>query len=486
MTNNFASFFVALTLGVLYGITLNISGPVITQDVWNVMGAKVAAFISVSLSIGAFVGSFFGGFISDRAGPKKTLAGGILISLVCVVWTWSIQEKLYLLIILRIIDGLGIGVATSIGPQYIAEQASAERRGMFTTMFQLFVCAGQLLSFAVGLGFSSVGDNDSVVDIKWRYDNAWRYDILSTGLFALIFLIGWFKLPESAGYVAAQNHRARAALLQASGNINADSASPDPQGSTASSGTPSLWDDVKGVFTAAVSSKRAFAVGVVLAVFQQITGINIFMLYSNQIFEDIFHKLNQVASVVMGAWNFVVVVIAIFLVDRLGRKPLLISGFLLMLVGTVVITVLGFMDTKHPQTDRVKIAFTVPSVAIYLLGFQIGPGPMFFVTVAELYDGAVRGRAMGLMLAINWLSNIAVSYVFPIMYEHWHMPVFIMFAVLSFIVIIFIVIFVREMKNKKLQGQGPEPEPEEDSAPKQPLNQETQYLSGDRNTIYSE
>lgn len=433
MSNNWAAFFVALSLGLLYGHTLNATAPVVSEDPWKKESPGLIGLISVSLSIGAMVGSFFGGFISDRIGPKKTLGGGILICIICVVWIWTQTQNLALLIILRIFNGLGIGVATSVGPRYIGEQAAAKQRGMFTTMFQLFICTGQLIALAVSLGLH--GKKDS-----------WRYYFLTSGVWGLLFLIGLIFLPESAGYVASQNRKMEGRLSGDQG-INADYVEETP--------SPSLWDDVKGVFKAAVTSKRAFVTGIMLATFQQITGINIFMLYSNGIFETIgwSGKWSNVASVVMLAWNLLAVITAIFLVDFLGRKPLLTVGFTCMLIGTVLMTVMGFMAKKQELSIGTMIGFTVPSVAIYLLGFQMGPGPMYFVTVAELYDAEIRGRAMGAINAINWIAAFIMPELFPTLFEKMGMVVFIIFAILCVIIIVFVIIFVTEMKGKTLEGQ---------------------------------
>lgn len=383
---------------------MSITSGVILESPWKNYSEMLIGLITTAYLIGAAVGSFFGGFISDRLGPKKMLGASSVISLVASIILAIQMSQLWLLIVLRMITGLGVGIATSIGPLYISEQANPKYRGMLGSLFQLFVCIGQLLAFSLNFVFS------------FDSHEAWRLEFFIAGLFAAVFLIGYVRLPESAGFLAVQGVEKE-----------------------------TLFKDIKDVLTAAISSKRAFIVGVVLASLQQFTGINAFMFYSPSMFASFGWKgsLTVVGSLIVGGFSTLSVIIAFFLVDRLGRKPLLLAGWSLMLVGNILMLIVGFAPSLP------ILPFGLSGLLIFLFGFQIGPGPVFFVVVSELYAVEIRGKAMGLIVFVNWLSNIVLSLFFPYLFKGMQMKVFLIFGILSLVSVLFVFFVVQETQAKR-------------------------------------
>lgn len=398
---------------------MTITSGIILESPWKQYSDFTVGFIAAALLIGAMIGAFCCGFISDRIGPKKTLGIGAIIIIICDV-VLTIQKALGALFTFRAISGLSVGVITALAPLYVSEQSSSKFRGMLGSSFQLFVCTGILIAYGINYAFGYVPDGK----------NAWRWEFLTTILFAVIYLIGWCFIPESKGHVQKKEKQ----MVQEDYH------------------PPTILEDVKAIIAAAVSDKRAFIVGMVVAAGAQLTGINAIMNFSPSIIEsigDFDQRQKLLGTVFIGIWNLLTTFISFFLVDKFGRKPLLLSGFSLMFVGNLLSSLAAFI----PALEGRRYAMSIPGLAIFVLGFEIGPGPGFFVLVSELYRVEVRGRAMGIMVSINWICNILlVEFYLPLTNSIGVSWVFLILSILCILMVVFVALVVPETKGIDLDA----------------------------------
>lgn len=405
---------------------MTITSGVILETPWSDYSSGILGLVSAANLIGATVGAFCGGFVSDRIGPKKSLGLSFCICLLCAILL-CVQKFIWFLIVLRVFSGLGVGCITSIAPLYIGEQSSSKYRGMFVSLFQVFITLGIIFAYLTNFGFSFFPSGS----------NAWRWEFLLTGVFAIIFLSGYFCIPESAGYLD---------------NLERNRVSGDDyyEGKKKKKG---LFGDIKEIIVAALSSKRAFLVGMIVAMFGQLTGINIIMMFSPSIIKSIGvseQRLQLLGTIFIGIWNMITVFVAFFLVDVLGRKPLLLAGYCFMLVGNLLTALASFIDSL--EGHRYFLSF--PGLGLFVFGFEIGTGPIFYILVSEFYSVEVRGRAMGLMITINWLCNIIIvqSYL-PLKEGVGDKWVFTVLTAFCLFIIVFVAIFVSETKGKALESR---------------------------------
>lgn len=300
---------------------------------------------------------------------------------------------------------------------------------MLGSSFQLFVCIGILIAYGINFAFSYVEDGK----------NAWRWEFLLTMTFAVIYLIGWCFIPES------RSHQQKTQKKQ------------DEKDSTGSVTSPSLLEDIKEVFQAAISNKHAFMVGVIVALGVQLTGINAIMNFAPSMIESMGYtdkREKLLGTIFIGIWNTVSTFVSFFLVDKFGRKPLLLSGFSLMFVGNLLSSLANFIPGLSDPKD-IRYTLSIPGLVIFVLGFETGPGPGFFVLVSELYSAEVRGRAMGLIVSVNWVANIIlVQFYLPLVTAIGPAKVFLIFAILCVVMIVFIIFVVPETKGVDLQAIG--------------------------------
>ncbi|KAA6377686.1 MAG: sugar porter family MFS transporter, partial [Streblomastix strix] len=381
----------------------------------------------------------------------------------------SIQTDIRLLIIIRSIAGLAVGSSSAISPIYISELSSAKRRGMIVSLYQLYITISIVMAYALNHFF-------------YRVSNGWRIEFAITSLPAIIFLICSIKLPDTSN----QN------LKNESDNNQIRNGGYIQLNSISEEGSISLIDDNKARFTQSqtvqqskdkivyvqdinnnsTSQKpkqklnqlknlkiafnnhpRQFLIGIILALTQQITGINAIIMFSPNILQasgiqDT--KMQLLTTIGIGAWNMVTTVIAVFLVDIIGRRPLLITGFSLMGLGHGLVLI-SLIIRNFQFIGNLSLYFAIPGLLVFLLGFEVGPGPIYFVLVSELFPANVRGVATSLMTAINWAGNILVVLTFlPLVEIISAEYVYLTFMVLSIGSAVFVYYMVKETKGKNL------------------------------------
>lgn len=381
-------------------------------------------FTSSSALIGCIIGSALSGLFAERFGRKHSLIFAGICFFISAYGsmdpeTFGIMTKgeptWNLLIVFncyRVLGGIGVGMASAICPMYIGEIAPSDKRGMLVSFNQFAIIFGQLVVYfvnfiilgehtnpvieSIGQGFSQVVPNSD----PWTIATGWRYmfgsECVPAGLFTLLICF----VPETPRYLAkiGQDDKALSVLARING---------------ASKGAQIL-NDIKNTVTEKTEKLMSYGfmcifVGIMLSVFQQAVGINAVLYYAPRIFADMGMDNPMVVTVVMGIVNISFTLVAVFTVEKLGRKPLLISGSLGMALGAFGVAI----TFGNPALEMV----TMLSLMLYAACFMFSWGPICWVYIAELFPNTIRGGATAIAVAFQWIFNFIVSSTFVPMFN---------------------------------------------------------------------
>lgn len=420
--------------GLLFGYDTGvISGalPFMRQDFH--LTPTMQGIATSAVLVGATLGAAFAGWLSDRFGRKHVIIVVALLFVAGAVIS-AAAPALTILLIGRAIVGVAIGVASMLTPLYLAEMAPKNRRGAVVSLNQFCITFGILVSYLVDYALAAAPNN-------------WRWMLGLGAVPGLILFLGMLFLPESPRWLAGRNRteearRALAAMREGDVEAELQELRTDV---LAESGQLAPWSALwRG------RARRPLIIGVALAVFQQVTGINTVIYYAPLIFQSAglsSASVSILATAGVGLVNVIMTVIAMLLLDRAGRRALLLWGLAGM---TVMLLVLagGFMA----GVKGAVAAVTVGSVAAYVGFFAIGLGPVFWLLISEIFPLAVRGRGMSVATVANWGSNFAIALIFPIMtHALGSAPVFLIFAVLSVGAFVFTLTSVPETRGRSLE-----------------------------------
>ncbi|KAA9405151.1 sugar porter family MFS transporter [Haloarcula hispanica] len=418
--------------GLLFGFDTGIiSGAFLFIQDSFVMSPLVEGIIVSGAMAGAAAGAAVGGQLADRLGRRRLILIAAIVFFVGS-FTMAVAPNVPVLVAGRLIDGVAIGFASIVGPLYISEIAPPRIRGGLTSLNQLMVTTGILLSYFVNYAFADAG--------------AWRW-MLGAGMVpAVVLAIGILKMPESPRWLFEHGRKdeARAVLKRTrSGSVEEELGDIEETVETQSeTGVRDLL---------APWLRPALVVGLGLAVFQQITGINAVIYYAPTILEST--GLGNVASILatvgIGTINVVMTIVAILLVDRVGRRRLLLVG-----VGGMVATlaVLGTVFYLPGLGGGLGVIATI-SLMLFVSFFAIGLGPVFWLLISEIYPLSVRGSAMGVVTVANWGANLLVSLTFPVLTDGvGTSATFWLFGLCSLVGLLFVYRYVPETKGRTLEA----------------------------------
>ncbi len=390
--------------------------------------------------IGCALGAVLAGVLSDWLGRKKVLILSAIMFLVSAVGT-AVPETLVTFIIFRLIGGLGVGAASMTSPMYIAEISPARIRGRMVSLNQLAIVTGFMVVYFVNYFIDMQGD------VLWNQQTGWRWMFGSESLPALALLFLLFFVPESPRWLCKQgrDEEALAILVRADGSEYAQSELGEIKRTLAmESGSLSQL--------LAPGMKIILVLGVALAVLQQVTGINVFLYFGTEIFKQMGSETNAALrqTIIVGGVNLTFTVIAIWTVDKLGRKPLMLIGSMGM-----GLTLLGMgLAAYFQQTSIWLLVFILG----YIACFALSVGPVTWVILSEIFPTRIRGRAMAIATVCLWMANYLVSQTFPMMDENpWLVDMFhhgFPFWIYAFFCVILAVLvwrFVPETKGKSLE-----------------------------------
>jgi SP family xylose:H+ symportor-like MFS transporter len=434
---------VAAMGGLLFGYdTAVISGAIGFMEKFFQLTPAETGWAASCVLVGCVVGASFAGIICDRVGRTPALLIAAALFLLSSIGT-SIPAAFSSFIFFRIIGGLGVGIASMASPMYIAEITPARIRGRMVSINQFAIIGGMLIVYFVNYFIASNGGSED-----WNVHTGWRMMFLSGAVPSGLMLLLTFLVPETPRFLISKGSTEKAL------NILAKVDGADYAARELATINEAVSHEEGGVSELMTSGLlRALLVGIGLSILQQVTGINVILYYAPEIFKAIGHTTSNTAllqTIIVGAVNLLFTVLAIWKVDGFGRRPLMIIGYAGMGLFTF-----GQAQFFYNQSQGVGVLLCMLGDIAF---FALSAGPITWVLLAEIYPNKVRGRAMAIATAAQWVANYLVSQTFPLMNEsafltdrfHKAFPYWIYgsFCVLA---VIFVVKFVPETKEKSLE-----------------------------------
>jgi SP family xylose:H+ symportor-like MFS transporter len=408
----------------------------------HVTVSSITGFTVSSALIGCILGGVAAGFISLRVGRK----GGLMLAAILFLlsgfgaafpesMSFMGMDPLVSFIFYRIIGGVGIGLASMLSPMYIAEIAPAGIRGRLVSWNQFAIVSGILIVYFVNWFIARHGDE------HWNLTTGWRYMFLSGSIPSLLFIFLLFFIPETPRFLVLKKRNDKALMVL---------------GKTVGDEAESHLKEISSTLVEKSAPWLSFGAGVIvtgilLAAFQQLIGINVVLYYAPKIFQNTGTKLDisLLQTILVGAVNLLFTVIAIFTVDKLGRRPLLISGGLIM---GIAMAAIGFTF----YSDRMGIAALI-FILLYIAGFAMSWGPVMWVLLSEIFPNSIRS-AMSLATATVWITDLIISWTFPILDDNtWlnekfhHGFAYWVYALICILAVIFVWKKVPETRGKTLE-----------------------------------
>ncbi|GAB2991478.1 sugar porter family MFS transporter [Nocardioides montaniterrae] len=443
---------VAALGGLLFGYdSAVINGAVASiQDAFHVSDG-VLGFAVASALLGAAAGAMSAGRIADRIGRLRVMKIAAVLFFISAVGT-GLAPNLTLLVVGRVVGGVAIGIASVIAPAYIAETSPARIRGRLGSLQQMAIVLGIFLSLLVDylLAHAAGGaDQDLALGLE-----AWRWMFIAMAVPAVVYGVLSMTIPESPRFLVAQQRipEARKVLTLLLGEANLDITIDRIRTSLHTDKKPS-WSDLR---RATGGIYPIVWVGLGLSIFQQAVGINVIFYYSNILWEAVGFKESASfkISVFTSIVNILTTIIAIALVDRVGRKPLLLVGSAGMAVtlGAMAIC-FGTADVVNGTPHLHGAAGPVALVAanLFVVFFGMSWGPVVWVLLGEMFPNRIRGAALSLAAAGQWAANWVITVSFPPLKSLSLVlayGLYTMFAVLS---LLFVVKLVKETKGMALE-----------------------------------
>jgi len=382
---------------------------------------------------GAATGALAGGRLADKFGRRKLLiATAIIFAAGAILCT--VANSANTLIVGRIIVGLGIGLSSGTVPVYISEVSPANARGWQVSLFQLAITVGILLAYVVDYAFAKI--------------EGWRWMFGLAVVPAAIFALGMIYLPESPRWLAMKGHRdkAREVLVRIRGTSDVE-AEMDEVESTIGE----IKESGKISELLAPALRPALIVGIGLAVFQQVTGINTVIYYAPIILQSAGISSASgaiLATAGIGVVNVIMTIVSMRLIDRAGRKPLLLTGIAGM---TISLGVLSLSFHISMQSGALAWAAVI-SMMTYVASFAISLGPIFWLLISEIYPLKIRSSSEGLAATFNWGSNLVVTLTFLTLVQRMGASqTFLLYGLFAVAAWIFSFKFVPETKGRTLE-----------------------------------
>ncbi len=428
-----AAIFAALG-GLLFGYDTGvISGAILFVKDQFALSSGTESEVVSSVLWGAVVGALFGGWLADRFGRRPVIFGAGVTFIIGAIGT-AVTPTVSWLIAGRVVVGLAIGVASLIAPMYIAEIAPPAIRGTLVSINQLALVSGILVAY--------------LVDYALAGAEAWRWMFALAAFPAAVLAIGMLFLPESPRWLIAHDHldQGRQVLTRIRDGKTAETEREIADIRSGLALQSHGWDEIRhpGV-------RPALLVGVLLALFQQLTGINTVIYYAPTIFQYAGITSSSaaiLATVGVGVINVLTTIVAVRLIDRTGRRPLLLVSLAGM---TVSLVALG-LAFRSPSTGGAVGWFAAVSLAVYIASFAVGLGPVFWLLISEIYPLSVRGVGMSLATVVNWVTNLLVALTFLTLIDHLGKPgTFWLYASISVVAVVFSILFIPETKGRSLE-----------------------------------
>jgi sugar porter (SP) family MFS transporter len=420
---------VAALSGMLIGYNTAVIAPALDFLIRDFrLDALMQGLVVSAVLLGGFIGSLVAGAFIRRTGERPVLFATALLFAAGATGS-AFSESIPVLVAWRLVVGLGVGAATMVAPLYVSETTPARMRGAFVSIIQLAITIGILLSYLTGMA--------------WTPSGAWQDMLLVGALPGVAMLAILVVMPESPRWYLSHGRRAEAerAHLRLTGGRE----EPLPP-KAADEAAPANWRDL---FMGRNRMVLVLATG--LFAFANLSGIDAILYYAPVIFGHVGFggTLGPIlATVGIGTVNVVATIVAMALIDRLGRRPLLIGGLIPMAASLIVLAVALTVGRGADWSN----VLAVSCLGLFVFAFGVSLGPLPYVLMSELFPLALRGAGMGIASATAWGVNVVVSLTFPVMVEAMGVaPVFGLYGLISVVALAFVVALVPETRGRSLE-----------------------------------
>lgn len=446
---------VAAIGGFLFGFDSGVINGTVSALGNTFNSSSVATGFNVaSVLLGCALGAFAAGPLADKFGRRAIMIVTAIIFAVSAFGS-GIADSSAEFIFYRLFGGLGIGAASVLAPAYIAEVAPASLRGRLATLQQLAIVLGLFAAFLSNyLIANAAGGAEGILMLDLA---AWRWMFWAELVPAGLFLIGVLFIPESPRYLVAQGKLKHAkTVFNKISNDNADTQISDVKQSLQSDKKPSIRD----LFIDGSKKVHPIVwVGVALSVFQQFVGINVVFYYGSELWQAAGFDESQslFINVLAGTTNILSTFIAIALVDKVGRKPLLLVGSLGMFISLSALTY-TFGSAGLDEAGKLALSenmgtFALIMANLFVVFFGLSWGPIVWVLLGEMFNNRIRGAALAVAASAQWIANFAITMTFPIMLGSIGLAgAYGFYALSAFMSVFFVVKYIKETRGMKLES----------------------------------
>ena len=411
---------------------------------------SLLGFVVSSALIGCIIGGLLGGWVSTNIGRKRGLVIAAVLFLLSALGASAPEFPFAAIghggpgymanfVFYRILGGIGVGLASMLSPMYIAEIAPPKIRGNLVAWNQFAIIFGMLVIYFVNYGISRAGSGD-----VWLNSIGWRYMFLSGSIPAGLFLLLLLLVPETPRYLMLRGNE------QGAREVLGKLVTKEESEKEIAEIRASLSEHHSGKLLS--FGGLVIFIGLMLSVFQQFVGINVVLYYATDIFQGMGMSTNAslLQTIIVGAVNLTFTVVAILTVDRFGRRPLQIIGALIMAVSMMSLGAAFWVGGKG--------MLALVSMLVYTAGFAVSWGPVTWVLLSEIFPNQIRGKAMALAVAAQWIANYLVSWTFPILDKNpylisrfHHGFAYWIYGVMSIVAALFMWKMVPETKGRTLE-----------------------------------
>ena len=414
-------------------------------------------FTVASLLIGCFIGAFFAGRLADVAGRRNVMRIAAVLFLIGALVQGFTDDHL-IFVLARIVGGMAVGAASVLSPAYISEVAPASIRGRMTTVQQIMIITGLTGAFLVNY-FLAAAAGVSTANF-WAGIEAWRWMYLMQAIPAAIFLIALFFIPESPRYLVSKgrDETATTVLTNLFGADIARAKLEEIRATFSADHRPQLSDVLAPAGTKGFLGMRPIVwVGIMLAVFQQLVGINVIFYYGATLWQLAGFSENDslLINIVSGAVSIAACFVTIAVIDKIGRKPLLLIGSAGMAV-TLFVMVYAFSHGSLDAEGGLVLSKSLGMVAVvaanlYVIFFNVSWGPVMWVMLGEMFPNQIRGSALAVAGFFQWFANFLVAFSFPAMAAWSLTGSYVFYGVCAVISFFLVQKYIQETKGKELE-----------------------------------
>ncbi len=427
--------FVAINGGLLFGLNMaGISGAVeMIKGEFSLTDSGLGT-VAALLTIGCLVGALFTGNFTEKYGRKNVM---IFTSILYIISAFgcALAESATLLTLMRVLSGFAVGATSVVAPMYISEIAPAHNRGRLVSFNQFAITIGIVLAYIFDYFLMDLGDN------------SWRYMLAVPGVFGIVFFILLIvKFPESPRWLLAHGKKEAAVKVLANigGQKLVDAELPEME-----KALHAEQKKEKMMFSELFKGKtgKIVLIGTLIAALQQITGINAVIMFSPEIFKAAGSAQTDsvMQAMIVGLVNFLMTIVALWLVDKKGRKTLLLWGAAGMIASLAYLTV----EFARPVQNGVGV---LVALLVYISFFAASFAPVMWVIISEIYPNRIKGMAMSFSTAVSWLCTFLTVYFAPVIQGSLGLHyLFGIFGVFSIIAFVFVKIWIPETKGKSLE-----------------------------------